>query len=93
MMADALWTPNSNVMAVKLLIQREFSLDTNGFIDLDLCCQREITECAVAFNLQFQGSIDCDQIIEEARRQHDEASLETAPELDSLIMAFKDCSC
>jgi HD-like signal output (HDOD) protein len=94
MMADALWTPNSpNIMAVKLLTQREFSLDTDGFIDLALCCQREVTECAIAFNLQLQGSIDCDQLIEEARRQHDEASLETALELDSLIMAFEDRSC
>lgn len=93
LMADALWTPCSpNVLAAKTLMHEEFGMTTDSFIDLALECQNEIQENANLFGVKMPGSIDSAQLISEARRQHADASLETALEFDSIVTAFDDCS-
>ena len=91
LMADALWTPKCPQLAQsKALIEEHFRLDLDGYIELAVCCQREITEGADLFGVRLDGDIDCQSLLEEARLVHNEASLEAALDLDSLTATFED---
>lgn len=93
LMADALWVRNSpSVLTAKTLMQQDFGLDTDGFIDLAVSCQHDISENAEMFGVQLGESFDCQQLIQEAMRMYSDASLEAALELDSLVAAFDDLS-
>ena len=91
LMTDALWTENSNcVTAAKSLMQQEFGLDIDDFIDLARQCQAEVSEIAELFGVELGESIDCERLIEQARQQHAELSLVMAFDLDSLETSFDD---
>lgn len=91
LMAEALWTPQSPQLATsKALLVEHFGLDLDGYIDLAVNCQREISENADLFGVSLEGEIDCQALLEEARRVHNEVSLEAALDLDSLTATFED---
>lgn len=93
LMAHALWTPRSPEVATsKALLQQEFGLDLDGYIELAVNCQREIEENASLFGVSLPGTIDCEVLLQEARKVHLEASLETALDLDSITAAIEDTS-
>ncbi len=93
MMAHALWTPRSPYVAMsQAFLKQEFGLDLDGYIALAVDCQREIDENAKMFGIALPGTIDCEMLLEEARRAHDEASLEAALDLDSITSAIDDTS-
>jgi len=89
MMAHALWTPRSKYVAKSQeLLKSNFGLDLDGYIDLAVNCQREISDSAEMFGVTLPGEIDCDMLLEEARRTYAEASLEAAHDLDSMTSAL-----
>ena len=93
LMADALWTPNSsNVLPAKLLMQQTFGFDTDAFIDLALSCRTEIEEASDLFGVRVGLPMNCDTLVEQARQQYADISLQTALELDSLVTAFEEFS-
>ncbi len=93
LMADALWTPHSKqVAASKILLQQQYNLDLDGYIAMAVECKGEIQENADMFGVSLPGSIDCDALLEEARKVHVEASLEAALDLDSITAAIEDHS-
>ena len=93
LMADALWTPNSpSVLPAKSLIQKVFGIETDGFIDLALSCRSEIDEAAELFDVRVGVPVNCETLIEQARQQYADISLQTALELDSLVTTFEEFS-
>jgi len=93
LIADVMWVEKCpDVKKVKSLLESKFQLDTDGFINLVLECKEEISETAGIFGVNLGKSIDCEKLIEDARQSHDEASLDTALELDNLVTAFEDMS-
>jgi len=93
LMADALWTPNStSVLPAQSLMQKTFGIDTDGFIDLALSCRAEIDEAAELFGVRVGVPVNCDTLIEQAKQQYADISLQTALELDSLVTAFEEFS-
>ncbi len=91
LMSDALWTPESRqVAASKALLQEEYGLDLDGYIALAVDCKREIQENADLFGVTLTGTIDCDALLEEARKVHAEASLEAALDLDNITSVIED---
>lgn len=93
LMAHALWTPdNKYVAASQELLAAEFGIDLDAYIALAVTCQREIDENAQMFGISLEGTIDCELLLEEARRTHNEASLEAALDLDSITAAIEDTS-
>jgi HD-like signal output (HDOD) protein len=93
LMAHALWTPRSKQVAEsQALLEKEFGIDLDAYIAMAVTCQHEIDENAKMFGISLEGSIDCETLLEEARRAHDEASLEAALDLDSITAAIEDTS-
>ena len=85
-MANALWVPGSQaIQQAKQLSRETFGIGTAAFVDLALDCQREITEAAGVFGVELGQSIDCKRLVEEARKQFAEASVEMALEIDELV--------
>jgi hypothetical protein len=85
LMADALWTPGTPHMAsLRRLLQQDFQLDLDGFIDMANDCQRLIEETARAFQAPIRPAAAFRQLVEEAKRQFFETSVENAHDLDQL---------
>jgi len=85
LMADALWTPQSSrVPEARRLLESEFQLDLDGFISLALESKRVIAENAQLFQVALADQIDCDGLLEQARRQYMDAAMEAALDWDSL---------
>lgn len=85
LMADALWTPNSpQVHAARQLLEAEFSLNLDGFITLAVDCKEIIRQYATVYQVQLCGEIDCDQLLQEARRKYMDEAMEAAIDWDSL---------
>ncbi len=85
LMSEALWTPNSpHVTAARAYLQEECGFNLDDFIDLALRCRGDIDESAEAFGISMGKSVNCQQLIDEARRVSLETALEAALELDAL---------
>jgi len=85
LMSEALWTPNSpHVTAARVFLQEECRFNLDDFIDLALRCRGDIDESAEAFGISMGKSVNCQQLIEEARRVSLETALEATLELDAL---------
>jgi HD-like signal output (HDOD) protein len=84
LMADALWTPESpRVAESRKLLQAEFGLDLDGYIELAVECKRVIAENAELHKVELDGNIDCDALLAQARKQYMEEALEAAMDWDS----------
>ncbi len=85
LMSEALWTPNSpHVTAARAFLQSECGLNLDDFIDLALRCRSDIDDSAQAFGITMGKSVNCQQLIDEARRVSLETALEAALELDTI---------
>jgi HD-like signal output (HDOD) protein len=85
LMSEALWTPNSpHVTAARTFLQEECRLNLDDFIDLALKCRSDIDESAEAFGVKMGKAVNCQQLIDEARRVSLETALEAALELDAI---------
>ena len=88
LMAEALWTPNSpDVTAARTYLHEECRYTLDDFIDLALRCRGDIDESAKAFGITMGKSLDCQQLIDEARRVSMETALSAALELDAMETA------
>lgn len=88
LMSEALWTPNSpHVTAAREFLHQACRFDLDDFIDLALRCRSDIDESAEAFGVTMGKSVNCQQLIDEARRVSLETALEAALELDALETA------
>jgi HD-like signal output (HDOD) protein len=72
------------IAAIRELLQNQFGMDTNAFIDLVLSARGDFDQMADLFGLSGPAGFDCDQIIAEARRRHVQLSLETALDMDGI---------
>jgi HD-like signal output (HDOD) protein len=92
--SDTLWTPGSaNVDRVRRLLMNYFSLDLDGFISLAVDCRARIQETASMFGVIIDGTVDCDTLLAEARRQYMQEAMEVAIDWDSLAaVAHAECS-
>lgn len=85
LMSEALWTPNSpHVKAARQFLQDQFSISLDDFIDLAQRCRSDIDDSAEAFGISMGKPVDCQQLIDEARRVSLETALEAAIELDAI---------
>jgi len=85
LMSEALWTPNSpEVAAARKFLEVECGINLDGFIDLAQRCRGDIDESAESFGIAMGKPINCQQLIDEARRVSLETALEAALELDLL---------
>jgi HD-like signal output (HDOD) protein len=85
LMSEALWTPNSpHVTAARKFLHEECHLNLDDFIDLALKCRTDIDESAEAFGITMGKAVNCQQLIDEARRVSLETALEAALELDAI---------
>jgi HD-like signal output (HDOD) protein len=85
LMSEALWTPNSpHVKAARQFLQDEFEIALDDFIDLAQRCRSDIDESAEAFGISMGAPVNCQQLIDEARRVSLETALEVAIELDAI---------
>ncbi len=85
LLADALWAPESpRVNTARELMESEFNMDMDGFITLAIHCKQTIKETAETYQVNLVGDIDCDQLLDQARRQYMDAAMEAAMDWDSL---------
>lgn len=85
LMSEALWTPNSpHVKAARQFLQDEFAFTLDDFIDLAQHCRSDIDESAEAFGIAMGKPVNCQQLIDEARRVSLETALNAAIELDTI---------
>ncbi len=85
LMADALWTPDCpQVNAARMLLESEFGLDLDGFITLAVDCKELIRDNASLYHVQLKGEINCEDLVNQARRQYMDEAMEAAIDWDSL---------
>lgn len=90
---DVLWNSNSQLLAtLRVFLQEQFGMTTDDFIDLAVGCRDDIQLQADLLGVRFQETFDCQALMEQAKRQQFELSLETALDLDSLAANFEDHS-
>jgi HD-like signal output (HDOD) protein len=91
LMADVLWVPQSPILeSARRFLHAGFGIDTDGFIELAVGCKEDIAINAELFGVRLDANIDCQALLEEARRQQIDLSIETALDMDSLAAAFED---
>jgi HD-like signal output (HDOD) protein len=85
LMSEALWTPNSpHVTAARSFLHEECRIALDSFIDLAVRCRNDIEESAKAFGVAMDKTVNCQQLIDEARRVSLETALEATLELDAI---------
>ncbi len=85
LMADALWTPDCpQVTEARTLLESEFGMDLDGFITLAVDCKEIIRDSATLYHVQLAGEIDCEELVNQARRQYMDEAMEAAIDWDSL---------
>jgi hypothetical protein len=85
LMSEALWTPQSpHVRAARSFLQEHFGVDLDAFIDLAQRCRNDIEESAQIFGVKLDQPLDCDQLVDEARRLAIDTALEATIELDAI---------
>jgi len=91
MMADVLWTPDSpHVQEARRLASTHFQLELDDFITLAVECREIIEENAELYNVDLAGRIDCEQLLERARRLYMEEAMEAAMDWDSIASVTEE---
>jgi HD-like signal output (HDOD) protein len=86
LMVDVFWTPHSTqINPARAWVQTHFGLDMDGFIDLALGSKNDVLLNAELFNIRLGPDIDCQALLDQARQQHADASLDAALALDGLL--------
>lgn len=91
LMADALWTPDSpQVKEVRRLLEAEYGINVDEFITLAVDCKEIIQDNAQLYHIDLGREIDCDALMDQARRQYMEEAMEAAMDWDSLEAVAHD---
>ncbi len=91
LMADALWTPRSpQVNEARQLLESEFGMSMDGFITLAVDCKEIVYDSADVYDVRLTGSIDCEALLNEARRQYMDEAMEAAIDWDSLAAVARE---
>ncbi len=89
--ATSLWAPDSaNVMTAQRLLQETVGLDADGFISLATKIQQTIDENAKLFSVDIDETIDCDALLQTARRTYQDVAMEAALNVDAMPSAASD---
>lgn len=84
-LADALWTPQSpRVQEARRLLEAEFGLGLDDFITLARECKESIQDSLGTFQVHLAVEIDCDALLEQARRRYMSTAIAAAVDCDSL---------
>lgn len=84
LLADALWEKNAKtVNDCRRWLETHFQMNVDDFTQLALHCREEVTLELEIYGVHLEQSIDCEALIEEARRQCLESSITAAIDLDS----------
>ncbi|MEE8452673.1 MAG: HDOD domain-containing protein [Thermoguttaceae bacterium] len=94
LLADALWTPQTpRLPQAQAFLAEHFGLDVDGFISLAVACKNEIARNAELFRVELTGSIDCEELREQAMKQYKTEAMDTAMDWDSMTAVREhDCS-
>jgi HD-like signal output (HDOD) protein len=91
LVAEVLWTPSSpRLTLTRAILQRAFDVNTDAFITMAVECKTLVSEQAESFAVDLDGAINCEMVIETARRQHFNASLDIAMDMDNLVAILDD---
>jgi HD-like signal output (HDOD) protein len=82
LMAHVLWARTEPQLAdARSRLRERFSLGQEEFGRLALACKEDVLLSAELFDIRLTGSdLDCKALLDQGRRQHRVAALETAPE-------------
>ena len=77
LLATSLWTPDSaSVITAQRLLQETFAVDVDGFITFATDVQQTIHENAAVYSVNIQGTIDCERLLETAKRKYEDVAME-----------------
>jgi hypothetical protein len=84
LLAEALWQKNPAVVnSCREWLEAHFKIDIDAFTDLAIECREEVMLQLEIYGVNIDHSIDCQALLDEARRQYLHSSLDTAMDLDS----------
>lgn len=83
---------DADFQVVRAQLGARFGLNTDDLIDLVLGSREEIARQAEIFGVELDEPVDCEALLDRARRLHQDAALETALDLDSISSVVKDTS-
>ncbi|HYW79031.1 MAG TPA: HDOD domain-containing protein [Thermoguttaceae bacterium] len=90
LLADALWTPQSpRLPEAQAFLAENFDLDIDGFISLAVACKADIARNSELFRVELTGSIDCEELRNQASNRFRIEAMETAMDWDSMT-AFRE---
>lgn len=90
LLADVLWKPQtSSLQVTRDWLVDQFGLNFDDFIELAKSCSEEVTLEAEIYGIQLENLPDTQKLLEAARTQYLEVSLNTALDLDSLTTAME----
>jgi HD-like signal output (HDOD) protein len=85
LLSEALWTPNSpQVTAARSYLSEHFGTSLDDFIDLAMKCRTGIEESATVFGIKMGQTVDCQKLVDEARKLALETALDATLELDAI---------
>jgi HD-like signal output (HDOD) protein len=85
LLAEAIWQKDPAVVnSCRAWLEVHFGIDIDGFTDLAIECRDEVLLEFEVFGVNIDQSFDCRELLEQARRQYLDSSLNTAMDLDSL---------
>lgn len=91
LLAEAIWQKDPAVVnSCRAWLEVHFGIDIDGFTELALECREEVQLEFEVFGVNVDQSFDCQKLLEQARRQYLDSSLDTAMDLDSLESVMAD---
>jgi HD-like signal output (HDOD) protein len=85
MLADVLWTPGTpRIAETRKFLATEFDLDIDDFITLASECQADVRTSAETFHVTLSASIDCEDLLKRALKQHRSEAMDATLDLDGL---------
>jgi hypothetical protein len=91
LLADVLWKPRTpSIDASHHWLREHHGLDFDEFITLAHNLSKEIQLEAEIYGISLGKTVDCQALLETARQQYLDLSLETAMDLDSLTCVIQE---
>lgn len=93
LIADRLWKPGTtSIQAAPKYLSHHFGLDFGQFIGLANQVREEVQLEAEVYGMALGNAVDCESLVETARRHSFELAVEFPMDLDSLSAAFHESS-
>ena len=91
LLTEAIWQKDPTVAnSCRAWLEVHFGIGIDGFMDLVIECRDEVLLELEVFGVNIDQSFDCNELLEQARRQYMDSSLSTAMDLDSLESVMTD---